>query len=90
MMAISLRDVTADNWRQICRLEVSEGQKHLVAPNGRRPDTQSAGRTVGVAQAQTVGPCTLYVFSGTRSRRSSGASCYVEDAFVGGREVPAR
>ncbi len=30
---VSLREVTADTVRVICRLEVSEGQKHFVAPN---------------------------------------------------------
>lgn len=30
---VSLREVTADTVRTICRLEVSEAQKHLVAPN---------------------------------------------------------
>lgn len=31
--SISLREVTADSVRVICRLEVSEAQKHFVAPN---------------------------------------------------------
>lgn len=30
---VSLRPVTADTVRAICRLEVSEAQKHFVAPN---------------------------------------------------------
>jgi diamine N-acetyltransferase len=30
---VSLREVTADTVRAICRLEVSEEQKHFVAPN---------------------------------------------------------
>jgi len=30
---VSLREVTAETVRAICRLEVSEEQKHLVAPN---------------------------------------------------------
>ncbi len=30
---VSLREVTADSVRIICRLEVSEEQKHFVAPN---------------------------------------------------------
>jgi diamine N-acetyltransferase len=30
---VSLREVTAETVRLICRLEVSEGQKHFVAPN---------------------------------------------------------
>jgi diamine N-acetyltransferase len=30
---VSLREVTADTVRDICRLEVSEEQKHFVAPN---------------------------------------------------------
>jgi diamine N-acetyltransferase len=30
---ISLREVTADTVRVICRLDVSEAQKHFVAPN---------------------------------------------------------
>ena len=31
--AVSLREVTSDTVRAICRLEVSEEQKHFVAPN---------------------------------------------------------
>ena len=31
--AISLREVTAETVRSICKLNVSEDQKHLVAPN---------------------------------------------------------
>ncbi len=30
---VSLREVTADTVREICRLDVSEDQKHFVAPN---------------------------------------------------------
>ena len=30
---VSLREVTADTVRMICRLDVSEEQKHFVAPN---------------------------------------------------------
>jgi diamine N-acetyltransferase len=32
-MTLSLREITAENWRQICALEVAESQKDLVAPN---------------------------------------------------------
>lgn len=33
MAEISLRDVTTENWRQVCALEVAEDQKSLIAPN---------------------------------------------------------
>ena len=32
---VSLREVTAETVRDICRLDVSEEQKHFVAPNAR-------------------------------------------------------
>ena len=33
LVAITLRDVTQENWRAVARLEVTEGQRHFVAPN---------------------------------------------------------
>ncbi len=34
-MAISIRDITPDNWRQCIDLQVAEAQEHFVAPNVR-------------------------------------------------------
>lgn len=31
-MTVSLREITAENVRAVCELEVAEGQRHLVAP----------------------------------------------------------
>lgn len=33
MVEVSLREVTKDNWRPICKLELDAGQEHFVAPN---------------------------------------------------------
>lgn len=32
-MSISLRDVTKDNWKQIVKLKLADGQEQFVAPN---------------------------------------------------------
>ena len=32
-MAISLREIVRDNWRDVARLKLHEGQEKFVAPN---------------------------------------------------------
>ncbi len=32
-VVITLRDITSENWREVTRLKLGEGQEHFVAPN---------------------------------------------------------